>query len=88
MEQQDFLDMLARDGFAPPVEVARPPGGGLDEHTHPFEAKALILDGEIRIAAGGHERLYRPGEVFHLQANEPHRESYGPQGVRYLSGRR
>jgi hypothetical protein len=23
MEQTDFLNMLARDGFAPPVEVAR-----------------------------------------------------------------
>jgi hypothetical protein len=23
MEQNDFLDMLARDGFAPPVEVVR-----------------------------------------------------------------
>jgi quercetin dioxygenase-like cupin family protein len=88
MEQKDFLDMLAREGYAPPVVVERAPDGRLDEHTHPFEAKALILDGEIRILTAAADRVYRPGDVFHLPTGEPHSESYGPQGVRYLSGRR
>lgn len=88
MEHQAFIQLLQREGFAAPVAVEREPDGRLDTHAHPFEAKALILEGEIRIVSGGEERCYGPGDVFHLQRDEPHVESYGPQGVRYLSGRR
>ncbi len=69
--------------------VTRTAHGRLDVHTHPFEARALILAGEIRIqCAGQEEKLYRPGEVFHLEHEEPHSESYGPEGVTYLVGRK
>ena len=88
MERQAFIDSLQADGYAEPVLVERAADTGLDDHVHPFEAKALILDGEITIVAGGAARVYRAGDVFHLQPNEPHTEQYGPQGVRYLSGRR
>ena len=88
MERQAFIDSLQADGFAEPVLVERAPDTGLGDHAHPFEAKALILHGEIAIAAGGPERVYRPGDVFHLRRDEPHSERYGPQGVLYLSGRR
>lgn len=83
-----FAQTLAGEGFEPPVTVTREAGGMLDDHTHPFEAKALILSGEIRIVAGASERTYSVGEVFHLQAHEPHSEFYGPTGVRYLVGRK
>jgi quercetin dioxygenase-like cupin family protein len=88
MERQAFLDALKAEGYAEPVLVERAPDGHLDDHAHPFEAKALILRGEIRIHAGGEIKIYRPGDVFHLRREEPHRESYGPEGVDYLSGRR
>ncbi|BAL23056.1 cupin domain-containing protein [Azoarcus sp. KH32C] len=68
--------------------VEREPNGALDTHTHPFEAKALILAGEILIRTEAEATTYRVGDVFHLAANEPHTESYGPAGVRYLVGRR
>ena len=83
-----FVQALADEGFEPPVTVTREAGGMLDEHTHPFEAKALILSGEIRIVAAASERTYRVGDVFHLQVHEPHSEFYGPAGVRYLVGRK
>jgi quercetin dioxygenase-like cupin family protein len=88
MEQQEFLDTLRAEGYAEPVLVRRAPNGRLDDHAHPFEAKALILSGEVRIHAGGEIKIYRTGDVFHLRRDEPHRESYGPDGVEYLSGRR
>ncbi len=69
--------------------VTRPAHGSLDVHTHSFEAHALILAGEIRIrCVGEEEKLYRPGEVFHLAYGQPHSESYGPEGVSYLVGRK
>lgn len=88
MERQAFIDALKDEGYAEPVLVRRAPNGSLDDHAHPFEAKALILSGEIRIHAGGEIKIYRAGDVFHLRRDEPHRESYGPEGVEYLSGRR
>lgn len=47
-----------------------------------------MLAGDIRIVTATSERVYRQGEVFHLLANEPHSEFYGPMGVSYLVGRK
>ena len=88
MERQAFIDTLKAEGYAEPVLVQREANGRLDDHAHPFEAKALVVRGEMRIHAGGEIKIYRAGDVFHLQRDEPHRENYGPEGVEYLSGRR
>lgn len=88
MERDRFLKTLADAGFDQVVTVERPPGAALDVHTHPFEAKALIVEGELYLRTGAEERVYRVGQVFHLQAGEAHAERYGPQGVRYLVGRK
>lgn len=88
MTPDHFTHVLAQEGFAEPVRVEREPHGFWDNHTHPFEAKALVLAGDIRIVTATSERVYRQGEVFHLQANEPHSEFYGPMGVCYLVGRK
>lgn len=88
MNADEFARSLASDGFAPAVKVEREAHGMMDHHTHPFEAKALILHGDIRIVTTAGERTYRAGDIFHLQAEEPHTEYYGPQGVTYLVGRK
>lgn len=87
MDREQFINMLNAAGFREMVEVTREPGGMLESHVHSFEAKALILDGEIRIATAAGERVYRTGDIFHLQQQEPHSETYGAHGVRYLVGR-
>ncbi|KQR37833.1 hypothetical protein [Acidovorax sp. Leaf160] len=90
MDATTFQSQLAQEGFEPAVRVEREADGLWDDHTHPFEAKALILSGEIRIRtmADGADRTYRAGDVFHLAHEEPHAEWYGPEGVVYLVGRR
>ena len=45
-------EQLGREGFGTVVRVEREPHGLWNTHTHPFEAKALILSGEIRIRTG------------------------------------
>ena len=88
MDHAQFERALQAQGYELST-VTRAAHGHLDVHTHPFEARALILAGEIRIRCEGEEeKLYRPGEVFHLAHGQPHSESYGPEGVRYLVGRR
>ncbi len=88
MTPEQFADELAREGFEPAVTVTREAGGMLGDPTHPFEAKALILSGDIRIATAMSERVYQAGDVFHLAAEEPHSEFYGMLGVQYLVGRK
>jgi hypothetical protein len=88
MHAEAFAQTLAQEGFEPPVTVRREADGMMANHTHAFEAKALILEGEIRIATHNAERTYRSGDIFHLPAHEPHTEHYGPEGVTYLVGRK
>jgi quercetin dioxygenase-like cupin family protein len=87
MTENEFRQRLAAEGFGTVVLVEREPGS-LDTHTHPFEAQALILDGDITIVTARGEQRCVAGDTFHLAANEPHTESYGPRGVTYLAGRK
>lgn len=88
MKRQEFVELLAEEGFGEIVTVEREANGSLDVHTHPFEAKALILEGDICIRSEGSEHRFLAGEIFHLAPNTPHSETYGPQGVIYLVGRK
>lgn len=88
MTEEQFRQWLATEGIDTVVAVEREPNGWLDTHTHPFEARALVTEGEITIEAEGSTRRYGPGDIFQLGANIPHVEHYGPQGVRYLAGRK
>lgn len=88
MTEEQFRQWLASEGIDTVVAVEREPNGRLDTHTHPFEARALVTEGEITIEAEGGTRRYGPGDIFQLGANIPHAEHYGPQGVRYLAGRK
>ncbi len=88
MNAEEFAQTLALQGFEPAVTAQREAHGMLAQHTHPFEAKALILASEIRIAAQCAERTHRSGDIFHRPAHEPITEHYGPEGVTYLVGRK
>lgn len=64
-------------------EVARRPTGtvtvfafdkgqGLSEHTAPFDALVLVLDGEAEISLAGNPNRVRAGEMLIMPANLPH----------------
>ena len=88
MDRASFEQQLRAEGYEQVTTVTREANGFLDVHTHPFEARALILRGEISIHCNGHDTLYRPGDIFHLGHAVPHSERYGPAGVSYLVGRK
>jgi quercetin dioxygenase-like cupin family protein len=88
MDRDSFNRSLAAEGFPPGVLVVREANGFVDLHAHPYEAKALVLGGELRIVVDGITCTYGAGQVFHLAPNLPHREYYGPQGVEFLVGRK
>lgn len=88
MTENEFRQLLKEKGFDQPVLVEREPETHLHQHTHPFEAMALILEGDITICKEIDEITYSTGDVFHLLINEPHHEYFGKRGVKYLSGRK
>lgn len=88
MNKEQFLQLLSRDGFPEPIAVAQIPNGRLDIHEHPFEVRALVTEGSIDIVIDGISRTYHCGDVFQLGYQQPHAESYGPQGVKYLASRK
>jgi quercetin dioxygenase-like cupin family protein len=88
MNQDVFLDRLQKEDFPAPVVATRQPPFFLDLHSHPYEAKALVLDGQIDINVGGIKTIYLAGDVFHLLANQVHTENCGSKGVQYLVSRK
>ena len=47
-------------------------GEGLSEHTAPFEALVLLVDGEAEVEIAGKVYCVRAGEAITLPANIPH----------------
>lgn len=87
MTETEFREQLSSAGFETVVLVEREPGS-LGTHAHPFEARGLVLEGELTIVSDAGEQHCSAGQTFQLAANTPHTESYGPQGVKYLAGRK
>ena len=88
MNSEQFLQLLLREGFPEPVEVQQIPNGQLGIHEHPFEVKALVVEGDITIVIDGLSKIYKAGEIFQLELKQPHAESYGSEGVKYLASRK
>jgi hypothetical protein len=88
MNRAEFIQMLQQEGYPDPVEVKQVPNGSLGDHTHPFVVKALVIDGSINIVIQGNRQTYSAGDIFELEFEELHSESYGPTGVLYLASRR
>jgi quercetin dioxygenase-like cupin family protein len=82
-----FEVALRRDGFDVHRRVL-PPRTVVGEHAHPYDVRALVLDGEIRLIVDGDEYAYREGDIFVMPAGHRHAEAVGPAGVQYLVGRR
>lgn len=47
-------------------------GQGLSEHTSPFQALVLVLDGELTLVVGGQSVRATPGTIVRMPAGVPH----------------
>ena len=88
MNAQDFEAQLKAENFDAGVTIHKPIGYALDTHAHPFEAWALIFEGDITLRVNGVSTTYAAGDVFRLPAATLHYESAIPRGVTYLVGRK
>jgi len=88
MDIASFETALQAEGYGN-VETRQLPAAARNaEHAHPFDVRALVLDGQISLGVSGQVRTYSKGEVFTMPADCGHTEEIGAEGVRYVVGRR
>jgi quercetin dioxygenase-like cupin family protein len=57
-------------------------------HTHPFDAKAVVVQGEMWLSCGSETKHLKTGDGFELAREIPHDERYGPEGATFWVARR
>jgi quercetin dioxygenase-like cupin family protein len=88
MDRARFAAGLAADGYLGPLDRRMEAGQVTPLHTHPFDARLLVLEGEFVLEQQGNTLRHGPGAVFEVPAGAPHAEACGPDGATYLVGRR
>ena len=64
--------VLARSGGGNLTLFAFDAGQGLSEHSTPYDALVLVLEGELTLTIGGAPVHALPGTVVRMPANVPH----------------
>jgi mannose-6-phosphate isomerase-like protein (cupin superfamily) len=80
MERAAFESELREQGYGEVVDRRMEPNLLNPEHAHEFDARLLVLEGAMTIAAEGSERTYRAGETFTMEAGCRHSERSGLDG--------
>jgi hypothetical protein len=91
MPELDFATFQRRAlaaGFDEALERVWAADTVLPEHTHDFDADAIVTQGEMWLGVDGSVRHLLPGDTFTLARGTPHDERYGPQGATYWVARR
>lgn len=75
-------------GFDEVLERQWAPLTVLETHTHPFDADAVVVQGEMWLTVADQTRHLRPGDTFTLARGIAHAERYGEAGATYWVARR
>lgn len=87
MDQSKFDADLRSDGFRV-LNGSQKPNKVSPNHCHEFDARVLVLGGEITITRDNTPVTFRTGQCFEVPAGCMHAEHVGPEGVAVLSGLR
>ena len=88
MDATTFQTELKRDGFNDIETKSQPANLFNAAHSHPFEVRALVTDGEVTLAFNGMTRTYRAGDILTMAPGCEHTEQYGPAGYSYIVGKK
>ena len=87
MDRTAFEAELQRDGYQVIVNTMQP-GVINPEHAHDFDARLMVVAGEMTVVIGDQRNTYQVGETFGMTHGCRHAEHAGPQGATYVAGRR
>jgi len=86
---EQFRSVMLAAGYDEVTERSWDANTKLDEHTHPFDANAIVVSGSFWLSVnGGETKQLSAGDTFHVVANTPHSEEYGPEGATYWVARK
>jgi quercetin dioxygenase-like cupin family protein len=85
---EQFESQLRALGFDTVVEQKWGPSAVAATHSHPFEARALVVKGEMWLTIGAVTRHLKAGDRFELLPGQLHAERYGPERAVYWVGPR
>ena len=88
MNRDQYTETLRIGQFNEVLEKSLPTNEHNAAHSHAFDVRALVTQGEITLSIDGVITPYREGEIFTLAAGCEHVEDVGTDGVTYLVGRR
>jgi len=88
MQRAEFEAALRAQGFDEIIEKTALPNFEAQPHTHPFDVRILVLEGQMTVVKQGQPYVCNPGETFEMDAECEHFERYGPAGSTYVLGRR
>ena len=86
MDRLAFEAELRREGYSV-VNASLKPNCCAPDHVHDFDAKLLVLGGEITLIRDGASRTFVPGECCEIPDGCLHATKTGPEGVAYLVGK-
>ena len=87
MTREEFEAELKRDGYGVFYGGFRAHEEN-PEHGHDWDARLMVIGGEITITRDGKAETFRQGDTCAVPANYPHAEKVGPQGVALIAGRK
>lgn len=88
MDTQTFEAALKRDGYHDIAHRDGAPSATAEPHTHPFAVRGLVLAGTFILTREGQPETYKAGDTFAMEPGCVHFESFGPEGSRYILGRK
>lgn len=88
MDEAAFRKQLKENGYEDMGVKEMAANHSEPSHVHDFDVSILVLSGEMTAGLEGRDVTCRAGDTFSLDANTPHTEQIGAEGVRFLVGRR
>jgi len=86
---EQFRAVMLAAGYDQVTQRSWDPNIKLEEHVHPFDANAIVIQGEMVLGVKGYQpRRLIAGDTFHVLANTPHFEEYGKDGATYWVARK
>ena len=85
LTREAFESDLRREGFEV-VHGGQKPGFS-EVHAHDFDARIMVLIGEITVIRDDKAETFRPGDRCEIPAGCQHTTKVGPEGVAYLVGK-
>jgi quercetin dioxygenase-like cupin family protein len=88
MDLTTFKAGLEKDGYTEIDTRTIEPNLFNAAHSHPFHVRAQMLQGELVLSWDGKQQTYRAGDIFTMVAGCEHTEWFGPEGAKYIVGRK